>query len=74
MLLDEMMAKIFAQHPYAHPIIGHKKELWQMSAQGLGDFASLDATGRRAVHVHLPTPDPRLLDTTLASFVESLGR
>jgi transaldolase / glucose-6-phosphate isomerase len=43
-------------------------------AQGLGDFASLDATGRRAVHVHLPTPDPRLLDTTLASFAESLGR
>ena len=26
-------------------------------AQALGDFASLDATGRRAVHVHLPAPD-----------------
>ena len=29
-------------------------------AQALGDFASLDAAGRRAVHVHLPTPNPRL--------------
>lgn len=26
-------------------------------AQALGDFASLDQTGRRALHVHLPSPD-----------------
>ena len=30
-------------------------------AQGLGDFASLDATGRRAAHVHLPRPEARLV-------------
>ena len=30
-------------------------------AQALGDFASLDATGRRALHVHLPEPDPALV-------------
>lgn len=30
-------------------------------AQALGDFASLDSTGRRAVHVHLPSPDRRLV-------------
>jgi hypothetical protein len=29
-------------------------------AQALGDFASLDAAGRRAVHLHLPSPDRRL--------------
>jgi hypothetical protein len=38
-------------------------------AQALGDFASLDASGRRAMHVHLPAPDPtlvkRLADTLL---------
>ena len=28
-------------------------------AQALGDFASLDAAGRRAVHVHLPSADPQ---------------
>ena len=28
-------------------------------AQALGDFASLDATGRRALHVHLPAPGSR---------------
>ncbi|HZT76557.1 MAG TPA: hypothetical protein VFA27_07855 [Vicinamibacterales bacterium] len=30
-------------------------------AQALGDFASLDATGRRAVHIHLPSPNRTLL-------------
>ena len=27
-------------------------------AQALGDFQSLDAAGRRAVHLHLPSADP----------------
>jgi glucose-6-phosphate isomerase len=42
-------------------------------AQALGDFASLDATGRRAIHVHLPAPDAALikrLSTTLLSHVD----
>ena len=30
-------------------------------AQALGDFASLGATGRRALHVHLPSPDRALV-------------
>jgi glucose-6-phosphate isomerase len=30
-------------------------------AQGVGDFQSLDRTGRRALHVHLPGRDPELL-------------
>jgi transaldolase / glucose-6-phosphate isomerase len=30
-------------------------------AQALGDFASLDAAGRRALHVHLPSADGRLI-------------
>jgi glucose-6-phosphate isomerase len=30
-------------------------------AQAIGDFQSLDASGRRAVHVHLPRPDAALL-------------
>ena len=30
-------------------------------AQARGDFASLDATDRRAVHVHLPRQDPALV-------------
>jgi len=30
-------------------------------AQAVGDFASLDAAGRRALHAHLPVPDRELL-------------
>jgi transaldolase/glucose-6-phosphate isomerase len=30
-------------------------------AQALGDFASLEATGRRALHLHLRAPEPELL-------------
>ena len=43
-------------------------------AQGLGDFASLDATGRRAVHVHLPSADPSLLEAVLLSSSRMLVR
>jgi glucose-6-phosphate isomerase/transaldolase/glucose-6-phosphate isomerase len=30
-------------------------------AQAVGDFASLEAAGRRAVHAHLPSPNPALV-------------
>jgi len=30
-------------------------------AQAVGDFAALDAAGRRGLHAHLPTPDVALL-------------
>jgi glucose-6-phosphate isomerase len=33
-------------------------------AQALGDFESLDRTGRRALHLHLPTADPVALADT----------
>jgi glucose-6-phosphate isomerase len=43
-------------------------------AQALGDFASLDATDRRAVHVHLPSPDPALIrQLTTALVAHSKG-
>jgi glucose-6-phosphate isomerase len=41
-------------------------------AQALGDFASLDATLRRALHVHLPAPDRRLLRSIADAMMERL--
>jgi glucose-6-phosphate isomerase len=41
-------------------------------AQALGDFASLDETGRRAVHVHLPEPNARLLNDVLTTLLAPL--
>ncbi|OFW29268.1 MAG: hypothetical protein A3H97_08875 [Acidobacteria bacterium RIFCSPLOWO2_02_FULL_65_29] len=43
-------------------------------AQALGDFASLDATGRRAVQVHLPAPDPQLLRLVGDSLLAGIER
>jgi transaldolase/glucose-6-phosphate isomerase len=42
-------------------------------AQALGDFASLDATGRRALHVHLPRPDAGLLRSTADALLDRLA-
>lgn len=43
-------------------------------AQAVGDFASLDATGRRALHVHLPAPDHRLLAEITNGLLERLPK
>lgn len=58
--------------PYADlPIPGQPFTFGTLEhAQALGDFASLDATSRRAVHVHLPTPDPLHLEQALARLLE----
>jgi glucose-6-phosphate isomerase len=39
-------------------------------AQALGDFASLDELGRRALHVHLPAPDRQALTQVLEVLAE----
>jgi glucose-6-phosphate isomerase len=41
-------------------------------AQALGDFSSLEATGRRVLHVHLPVPDAGLLKRTLDGLLAAL--
>ena len=43
-------------------------------AQALGDFASLDQTGRRALHVHLPRPDASTLQRCFDRLLEGWGR
>ena len=41
-------------------------------AQALGDFTSLDATGRRAIHVQLPAPRPDLVRALAQSLLSRL--
>jgi glucose-6-phosphate isomerase/transaldolase/glucose-6-phosphate isomerase len=38
-------------------------------AQAIGDFQSLDKTGRRALHVHLPRRDPGLLERIMQALI-----
>jgi transaldolase / glucose-6-phosphate isomerase len=42
-------------------------------AQALGDFSSLDAAGRRAMHLHLPAPDAGLLKQAFDSLLAALS-
>jgi transaldolase/glucose-6-phosphate isomerase len=44
------------------------------AAQGLGDFASLEATGRRGLHIHLEQPDSRQLDAVFRALLDHLPR
>ena len=39
-------------------------------AQALGDFNSLDASQRRAIHLHLPAPDPTALAAALSLLLD----
>jgi glucose-6-phosphate isomerase len=41
-------------------------------AQAYGDFASLDQAQRRGLHVHLPRPDPTLLEAVCAEILKAL--
>jgi hypothetical protein len=43
-------------------------------AQAVGDFASLEATGRRAVHAHLPSPDRALVRTLADALLAKLPK
>jgi len=41
-------------------------------AQALGDFASLDASRRRALHIHLPSPDASMLTHVFDALLKAL--
>ncbi|MEK6629635.1 MAG: glucose-6-phosphate isomerase [Acidobacteriota bacterium] len=43
-------------------------------AQALGDVASLDAAGRRVLHIHLPRPEPALVDAICRALTDGLVR
>ena len=43
-------------------------------AQALGDFTSLGDTHRRALHVHLPARDPRMLNDVLTDLLRPVSR
>ncbi len=37
-LVEEMLASIFSDHPYHHPIIGYKQDLWSVDSNDLKAF------------------------------------
>lgn len=37
-LIEDMIAMIFADHPYHHPVIGYKQDLWSINQESLFSF------------------------------------
>jgi len=57
------------------PIPGHPFSFGTLElAQALGDFASLDSAGRRALHVHLPAPTIASIDPVTKALLDRLPR
>lgn len=59
MLGDELLGTIFADHPYHHPIIGYKQDLWSVRSKNLHDFYKKHYVPNNAVLVVVGDVDPQ---------------
>ncbi len=57
-LVDEMITAIFSGHPYHHPIIGYKQDLWTVSSGDLKAFYNKHYVPNNATLVVVGDVDP----------------
>jgi zinc protease len=57
-LIEDMIAMIFADHPYHHPVIGYKQDLWSINQESLFSFYRKYYTPGNAVLVILGDVSP----------------
>lgn len=57
-LADEMISVIFPDHPYHHPIIGYKQDLWSVSSNDLKKFYKKHYVPNNATLVVVGDVDP----------------
>lgn len=58
-LVDEMIGMIFHDHPYHHPIIGYKQDLWSVSSENLQKFYKKHYIPNNATLVVVGDVDPQ---------------
>jgi zinc protease len=58
-LVDEMIGVIFSDHPYHHPIIGYKQDLWSVHSNDLHSFYSKHYHPNNATLVVVGDVDPQ---------------
>jgi len=73
-LLDELVQKIFKGHPYEHPIIGYKQDLWQATSADLHDFYRKYYTPNNAVLVVVGDVEPEQLRVLATEYLGPLER
>jgi zinc protease len=57
-LVDEMISSIFHDHPYHHPIIGYKQDLWSVDSNDLKSFYKKHYMPNNATLVVVGNVDP----------------
>jgi zinc protease len=57
-LMYEMAGAIFSDHPYHHPIIGYKQDLWSIDSEGLRSFYKKHYKPNNATLVIVGDVDP----------------
>jgi zinc protease len=58
-LVDEMISMIFHDHPYHHPIIGYKQDLWSVTSNNLRKFYKKHYVPNKATLVVVGDIDPQ---------------
>ncbi len=58
-LVDEMISSIFHDHPYHHPIIGYKQDLWNVGSDDLKAFYKKHYIPNNATLVVVGSVDPQ---------------
>lgn len=58
-LVDEMISSIFHDHPYHHPIIGYKQDLWNVNSNDLKAFYKKHYMPNNATLVVVGNVDPQ---------------
>ncbi len=58
-LVDEMIGAIFSDHPYHHPIIGYKQDLWSVNSDDLMAFYKKHYLPNNATLVVVGDVDPK---------------
>ncbi len=57
-LVDELISSIFQDHPYHHPVIGYKQDLWTVSSDDLKAFYKKHYVPNNATMVVVGDVDP----------------
>ena len=57
-LTDDLVARVFKGHPYSHPILGYKQDLWSLSRENLHNFYKKHYVPNNATLVVVGDIDP----------------
>lgn len=71
-LVEDMISNIFTGHPYGHPIIGYKHDLWSLNRDGLVDFYKKHYVPNNATLVVVGDVDPEEVFKLAQEYFESI--